>query len=264
MDTKEVNSVNTPLIVSDGCCVHFGNIPALEGVTFSISRGKKVAVVGPNGGGKSTLFNALAGLIPLTEGSLKIDGKSPNEVKGKVSYVPQKDLINWNFSLSVKQVVEMGITTRKVSSLFNSKKTNDKIKKALQDVGLEEKINDNIKSLSGGQLQRVLIARALAQDSEILLLDEAFSAVDIGAQEDIMQLINSINLDGKTILIATHDVNNLEEKFDEVLCLNKHCCAYGDPSEVLTPEVIEEMYGSHTELFMNKSHFKTEENNRYD
>ena len=158
----------------------------------------------------------------------------------------------------------MGITTRKVSNLFNSKKTNDKIKKALQDVGLEEKINDNIKSLSGGQLQRVLIARALAQDSEILLLDEAFSAVDIGAQEDIMQLINSINLDGKTILIATHDVNNLEEKFDEVLCLNKHCCAYGDPSEVLTPEVIEEMYGSHTELFMNKSHFKTEENKSND
>ena len=264
MDTKEVNSVNTPLIVSDGCCVHFGNAPALEGVNFSISRGKKVAVVGPNGGGKSTLFNALAGLIPLTEGSLKIDGKSPNEAKGKVSYVPQKDLINWNFPLSVKQVVEMGITTRKVSILFNRKKINDKIKKALQDVGLEEKINDNIKSLSGGQLQRVLIARALAQDSEILLLDEAFSAVDIGAQEDIMQLINSINLDGKTILIATHDVNNLEEKFDEVLCLNKHCCAYGDPSEVLTPEVVEEMYGSHTELFMNKSHFKTEGNNSND
>jgi len=264
MDTKEVNSVNTPLIVSDGCCVHFGNAPALEGVNFSINRGRKVAVVGPNGGGKSTLFNVLAGLIPLTEGSLKIDGKSPNEAKGKVSYVPQKDLINWNFPLSVKQVVEMGVTTNKVSSLFNRKKINDKIKKALQDVGLEEKINDNIKSLSGGQLQRVLIARALAQDSEILLLDEAFSAVDIGAQEDIMQLINSINLDGKTILIATHDVNNLEEKFDEVLCLNKHCCAYGDPSEVLTPEVIEEMYGSHTELFMNKSHFKTEGNNSND
>jgi ABC-type Mn2+/Zn2+ transport system ATPase subunit len=260
MDTKEVNSLDIPLIISDGCCVHFGSSPALESVNFSINRGKKVAVVGPNGGGKSTLFNALAGLTPLTEGSLTIEGKSPEEAKGKISYVPQRDLINWNFPLSVKQVVEMGITTKKISNLFNRKKVNEKIKKALQDVGLEEKINNNIKSLSGGQLQRVLIARALAQDSEILLLDEAFSAVDIGAQEDIMQLINSINLDGKTILIATHDVNNLEEKFDEVLCLNKHCCAYGDPSEVLTPEVIEEMYGSHTELFMSKSHFKTEEN----
>ena len=248
MDTKEVNSASTPLIISDGCCVHFGNAPALESVNFSINKGKKVAVVGPNGGGKSTLFNAIAGLIPLTEGSLTIKGKSPEDAKGTVSYVPQKDLMNWNFPLSVKQVVEMGLTNRKTISIFSRKKTNNKIEKALENVGLLEKINDNIKSLSGGQLQRVLIARALAQDSDILMLDEAFSAVDVGAQEDIMQLINNINLDGKTILIATHDVNNLEDKFDEVLCLNKHCCAYGDPSEVLTPEVIEEMYGSHNDL----------------
>lgn len=261
MEGEKLNSVNTPLIISDGCCVHFGSAPALEGVNFSINKGKKVAVVGPNGGGKSTLFNALAGLIPLTEGSITIDGKTPDETRGNVSYVPQKDLINWSFPLSVKQVVEMGITSKKLFNVFNRKKINDKITKALQDVGLEEKINDNIKSLSGGQLQRVLIARALAQDSEILLLDEAFSAVDIGAQEDIMQLIDSINLDGKTILIATHDVNNLEEKFDEVLCLNRHCCAYGDPSEVLTEDVVKEMYGSHYEMFKNHTSESHEKHN---
>ena len=260
MDTKEVNNVSTPLIISDGCCVHFGNVPALEGVDFSINKGKKVAVVGPNGGGKSTLFNALAGLIPLTDGSLTIEGKSPEEARGTVSYVPQKDLINWNFPLSVKQVVEMGLINKKTLNIFSRKKINTKIEDALKNVGLFEKMNENIKSLSGGQLQRVLIARALAQDADILLLDEAFSAVDVGAQEDIMQLINSINLDGKTILIATHDVNNLEDKFDEVLCLNKHCCAYGDPSEVLTPEVVEEMYGSHKNLFHNSDTTSTEKN----
>ncbi len=260
MDTKEVNNVSTPLIISDGCCVHFGNVPALEGVDFSINKGKKVAVVGPNGGGKSTLFNALAGLIPLTDGSLTIEGKSPEEARGTVSYVPQKDLINWNFPLSVKQVVEMGLINKKTLNIFSRKKINTKIEDALKNVGLFEKMNENIKSLSGGQLQRVLIARALAQEADILLLDEAFSAVDVGAQEDIMQLINSINLDGKTILIATHDVNNLEDKFDEVLCLNKHCCAYGDPSEVLTPEVVEEMYGSHKNLFNNSDTTSTEKN----
>ena len=260
MDTKEVNNVSTPLIISDGCCVHFGNVPALEGVDFSINKGKKVAVVGPNGGGKSTLFNALAGLIPLTDGSLTIEGKSPEEARGTVSYVPQKDLINWNFPLSVKQVVEMGLINKKTLNIFSRKKINTKIEDALKNVGLFEKMNENIKSLSGGQLQRVLIARALAQDADILLLDEAFSAVDVGAQEDIMQLINSINLDGKTILIATHDVNNLEDKFDEVLCLNKHCCAYGDPSEVLTPEVVEEMYGSHKNLFNNSDTTSTKKN----
>ena len=149
----------------------------------------------------------------------------------------------------MKDVVEMGLTNKNSFYLFSRKKINATIKDSLNNVGLLHKINENINNLSGGQLQRVLIARALAQNADILLLDEAFSAVDVGAQEDIMQLINSINLDGKTVLIATHDINNLEEKFDEVLCLNRHCCAFGDPSEVLTEEVIEEMYGSHNEMF---------------
>ena len=92
-------------------------------------------------------------------------------------------------------------------------------------------------------------------------MDEAFSAVDVGAQEDIMSLISDINLDGKTILVATHDINNLEEKFDEVLCLNRHCCAYGDPSEVLTKDVIKEMYGSHYEMFKNHTSESHEKHN---
>ena len=250
MNNVKKDSLNdTVIIVSDGCCVQLGKTQALDDVTFSIEKGKKVAVVGPNGGGKSTLFNAIAGLVPIVDGSLKIKGMNPEDAKGSISYVPQKDLINRNFPLSVKQVVEMGLINKDSLNLFSRKKINKKIKEALENVGLVEKINENINNLSGGQFQRVLIARGLAQDADILLLDEAFSAVDVGAQEDIMNLISDINLDGKTILIATHDINNLEEKFDEVLCLNRHCCAYGDPSEVLTIEVIEEMYGSHNEMF---------------
>ena len=240
---------DTAIIVSDSCCVQLGTTPALDDVTFRINKGKKVAVVGPNGGGKSTLFNAMAGLVPIVNGSLKINGLSPLEAKGSISYVPQRDLINRNFPLSVKQVVEMGLISKKSLNLFSRNKINSKIKEALENVGLPEKINENVNNLSGGQFQRVLIARGLAQDADILLLDEAFSAVDVGAQEDIMSLISDINLDGKTILVATHDLNNLEDKFDEVLCLNRHCCAYGDPSEVLTKEVIEEMYGSHYDMF---------------
>tara|TARA_B000000532_G_scaffold229410_1_gene209758 strand:- start:165 stop:956 length:792 start_codon:yes stop_codon:yes gene_type:complete len=252
---------NTAIIVSDGCCVQLGNTQALDDVTFSITKGKKVAVVGPNGGGKSTLFNALAGLVPVVNGSLKINGLSPQDAKGSISYVPQKDLINRNFPLSVKQVVEMGLITRNSLNLFARKQINLKIEEALENVGLSDKINENINDLSGGQFQRVLIARGLAQDADIILLDEAFSAVDVGAQEDIMSLISDINLDGKTILVATHDINNLEEKFDEVLCLNRHCCAYGDPSEVLTEDVIKEMYGSHYEMFKNHTSESHEKHN---
>ena len=252
---------NTAIIVSDGCCVQIGNTQALDDVTFSITKGKKVAVVGPNGGGKSTLFNALAGLAPVGNGSLKINGLDPQDAKGTISYVPQKDLINRNFPLSVKQVVEMGLITRNSLNLFARKQINLKIEEALENVGLSDKINENINNLSGGQFQRVLIARGLAQDADIILLDEAFIAVDVGAQEDIMSLISDINLDGKTILVATHDINNLEEKFDEVLCLNRHCCAYGDPSEVLTEDVIKEMYGSHYEMFKNHTSESHEKHN---
>ena len=252
---------NTAIIVSDGCCVQIGNTQALDDVTFSITKGKKVAVVGPNGGGKSTLFNALTGLAPVVNGSLKINGLDPQDAKGTISYVPQKDLINRNFPLSVKQVVEMGLITRNSLNLFARKQINLKIEEALENVGLSDKINENINNLSGGQFQRVLIARGLAQDADIILLDEAFSAVDVGAQEDIMSLISDINLDGKTILVATHDINNLEEKFDEVLCLNRHCCAYGDPSEVLTDDVIKEMYGSHYEMFKNHTSESHEKHN---
>ena len=252
---------NTAIIVSDGCCVQIGNTQALDDVTFSITKGKKVAVVGPNGGGKSTLFNALTGLAPVVNGSLKINGLDPQDAKGTISYVPQKDLINRNFPLSVKQVVEMGLITRNSLNLFARKQINLKIEEALENVGLSDKINENINNLSGGQFQRVLIARGLAQDADIILLDEAFSAVDVGAQEDIMSLISDINLDGKTILVATHDINNLEEKFDEVLCLNRHCCAYGDPSEVLTKDVIKEMYGSHYEMFKYHTSENHEKNN---
>ena len=252
---------NTAIIVSDGCCVQIGNTQALDDVTFSITKGKKVAVVGPNGGGKSTLFNALTGLAPVVNGSLKINGLDPQDAKGTISYVPQKDLINRNFPLSVKQVVEMGLITRNSLNLFARKQINLKIEEALENVGLSDKINENINNLSGGQFQRVLIARGLAQDADIILLDEAFSAVDVGAQEDIMSLISDINLVGKTILVATHDINNLEEKFDEVLCLNRHCCAYGDPSEVLTEDVVKEMYGSHYEMFKNHTSESHEKHN---
>ena len=259
--TKDKVFDNTAIIVSDGCCVQLGNTQALDDVTFPITKGKKVAVVGPNGGGKSTLFNALTGLVPVVNGSLKINGLSPQDAKGSISYVPQRDLINRNFPLSVKQVVEMGLVSKNSLNLFSRKQINLKIKEALENVGLSEKLNKNINNLSGGQFQRVLIARGLAQDADIILLDEAFSAVDVGAQEDIMSLISDINLDGKTILVATHDINNIEEKFDEVLCLNRHCCAYGDPSEVLTEDVVKEMYGSHYEMFKNHTSESHENHN---
>ena len=175
-------------------------------------------------------------------------GTYPSEARSSIGYVPQNNQINWNFPLSVKQVVEMGLIRKNTFSPFSTKKNNKIVEESLSKVGLLERIDENINNLSGGQIQRVLLARTLSQGADILLLDEAFSAVDIGAEEDVMNIINDIKQDGKTILIATHDINNIKEKYDEVLCLNRHCCAFGDPSEVLTEGVIEEMYGSHNQI----------------
>ena len=251
MPTKKNIYESQQIIISDRCCVQYGESLALDDVTFTVTKGKKIAVVGPNGGGKSTLFKALAGLIPLSNGSLKINGLDPLMAKGMISYIPQKDSLNWNFQLSVKQVVEMGLTDKNSLFSFNNKENVKKIKESLNQVGILDKSEENINNLSGGQQQRVLLAKALIQNSDILLLDEAFSAIDVGAQEDIMKIINGSDLKEKTILLATHDINNLEDKFDEVLCLNRHCCAFGDPLEVLTEEVIEEMYGSHNNMFLD-------------
>ena len=252
MNSEQINTKKSrPAIVSAGACVELGNDLVLDDVTFSIDQGKKVAVVGPNGGGKSTLFNAIVGLLPLANGSIKIDGKNPQEAKSLISYVPQKDFMNRSFPLTVNQVVGMGLVNKNTIFNSNNREFKNKISTSLESVGLLDQIDTNINNLSGGQFQRVLIARALTQNAQIILLDEAFSAVDVGAQEDIMNIINKNDLDSKTVLIATHDINNLEERFDEVLCLNRHCCAYGKPSEVLTEKVIEEMYGSHSKMFKN-------------
>ena len=195
----------------------------------------------------------MAGLTPLSHGSLKIKGMEPDDAKSFIGYVPQNNQINWNFPLTVKQVVEMGLTKRNTLNFFSNQKNNQTIKDSLSKVGLLDRIDENVKNLSGGQLQRILLARTLTQGADILLLDEAFSAVDIGAEIDLMKIINDIKEDGKTILIATHDINNIEDKFDEVLCLNRHCCAFGDPSDVLTEEIIEEMYGSHNQILKGHS-----------
>ena len=252
MNSEQINTKKSrPTIVSAGACVELGNDLVLDDVTFSIDQGKKVAVVGPNGGGKSTLFNAIVGLLPLANGSIKIDGKNPQEAKSLISYVPQKDFMNRSFPITVNQVVGMGLVDKNTFFNSNNRESKNKISTSLKSVGLLDQIDTNINNLSGGQFQRVLIARALTQNAQIILLDEAFSAVDVGAQEDIMNIINKNDLDSKTVLIATHDINNLEERFDEVLCLNRHCCAYGKPSEVLTEKVIEEMYGSHSAMFKN-------------
>ena len=232
-------------------CVEFENFLALDEVSFKIPKGVLTGVVGPNGGGKSTLFNALVGLQPIAHGTIFINGNPPEKLLGNVSYVPQKEKVNWRFPLSVNDVVSLGKLKHKpFYKIFNIAKDKE-IEDALRKVGMWHNRTELMVNLSGGQRQRAFIARALAQKANILLLDEAFSGVDIASQKEVLEVLKELRDEGKTILIATHDLNTLSNRFDEVLCLNRHICAHGNPETVFTKEVLIELYGSHEVMLSN-------------
>ena len=216
---------------------------ALFNVNFHIGSGNLVGVVGPNGAGKSTLFDAVAGVLPIARGSVELHGIDGRP--GGLAYVPQRDNINLRFPATVHDVVLMGRYCH--LGLFRQPGRKDKeiVRACLERVGLWERRDALLEENSGGQRQRVFIARALAQEASIILLDEAFSGVDVGAQEGIIQVLQSLRDEGKIVMLATHDLTNLAERFDQIICINRHICAYGPPAEAFTPAVLEELYGSH-------------------
>ena len=219
-----------------------GGHQALTDVTFEVGPGTLMGVLGPNGAGKSTLFDAIAGVLPISQGTVTLRGAATK--RGALAYVPQRDSINWVFPASVEDVVTMGCCH---VGLFRrpGKRDRELVKVCLGRVGLWEQRSKLMTELSGGQRQRVFIARALAQEASIILLDEAFSGVDVGAQEEIVQVLQTLRDEGRVVLLATHDLTNLAERFDQVLCINHHVCACGPPDVAFTSEVLEELYGSH-------------------
>ncbi len=224
---------------------------ALFNVTFCIGPCNLVGVVGPNGAGKSTLFDAVAGVLPITRGKVELHGISNRP--GGLAYVPQRDNINLRFPATVHDVVMMGRYCH--LGLFRQPGRKDRaiVQSCLERVGLWDRRKALIEENSGGQRQRVFIARALAQEADIILLDEAFSGVDVGAQEGIIEVLQSLRDEGKVVLLATHDLTNLAQRFDQIICINRHICACGPPDEAFNPEVLEELYGSHG-IVMAHSH----------
>ena len=234
-----------PRVLVENVTVEFDGYKALSDVTFEAEDGTLIGVVGPNGAGKSTLFNTISGLQPPTSGSVHVSGRTKAR-PDILAYVPQKENINWRFPASVEDVVMMGRGGGRLR-LFHRPNAHDReyMKYCLNRVGMWIHRTDLMPELSGGQRQRVFIARALAQEAEVFLLDESFSGVDVGAQKYLVEVLRELRDEGKVILMATHDLTNLAERFDKVLCLNHHVCAFGPPAKVFTPEVLEELYGAH-------------------
>jgi ABC-type Mn2+/Zn2+ transport system ATPase subunit len=215
---------------------------AIEDVTASFCCGERVAIVGPNGAGKSTLFKAIAGLLPIDAGHICLHGEAPDP-RGRLAYVPQREAIDWSFPVSVGDVVMMGRYGRLGWLRRPGRRDWEIVARSLAQVGMGEHAQVQIGELSGGQQQRVFLARALAQEADILLLDEPFNAVDLATQQATFDLLEELQRQGKTLLAATHDLATVAEHFDQVLVLNRRVIALGAVEAVFTPEVIAQAYG---------------------
>jgi len=188
-----------------GACVEFNGNLVLDDVTFSVGKGVLSALVGPNAGGKSTLFNAIAGIQDIVHGSIFVNGRSPKDSKGSISYIPQRENVNWRFSLTGQEVVDLGLVKNNSLLGFSRKASLEKVRSALERVDMWDYKDQLISEMSGGQRQRVFIARALCQEANILLLDEAFSGVDVASQFGLIDMLrtersreNYINCDSRS------------------------------------------------------------------
>lgn len=238
------HSPGQPVIELEGVSVAYRGRPALEDIHLDIHCGERVAVIGPNGAGKTTLFKAILGLVPLSSGRIRLFGGEVKRGCMRVGYVPQREAVNWDFPITVAEVVMMGRYGRLGWLRQPTAADWAAVHEALAQVEMEAFAGRQIGQLSAGQQQRVFIARALAQEAEVLLLDEPFTGVDVTAQGTLFELIARFRRRNCAVLVATHDLNTVTGNFDRVLCLNRRAIAYGPPQEVFNTGVLSETYGS--------------------
>jgi manganese/iron transport system ATP-binding protein len=241
---KHTHLADAPALVVRDLTVRYGDFLALDHVTFEMQRVERVAVVGPNGAGKSTLFKAISGINKPTSGEISIFGQPPG---GHIciAYVPQRSQIDWSFPVTVADVVMMGRSGKIGLFRWPSKKDWEIVYDALEQVSMRELSTRQIGELSGGQQQRVFLARALAQEAELLLLDEPFTGLDAPSQQAILHILDIVRARGVTALVSTHDLDLAARNFDKMMLLNRRVIAYGPPDQVFVTEKLIEAYGGH-------------------
>ncbi|MBP8251127.1 MAG: metal ABC transporter ATP-binding protein [Herpetosiphon sp.] len=222
--------------------VHYGALCVLDDVSFTTKRGDLVGIIGPNGAGKTTLLKAMLGLVPAS-GRVLVDGKPLGKRDRCIAYVPQISAVNWRFPATVLDVVIMGRFGQ--IGWLRRPRAEDRAKAehALEQVNMVHLAKRPIADLSGGQQQRVFLARALAQEPDVMLLDEPISGVDVPTQEVILHLLRDLSSRGQTILVTTHHLQHLEHHFDALLCLNQRLIAYGEPTTIMTRDVVDATFG---------------------
>jgi manganese/iron transport system ATP-binding protein len=236
------HETDQPILDVNHLTVQFDGHVALEEVTFHLHVGERVAVVGPNGAGKSTLFKVIAGVLSVSSGEVNVYGSSSGR-HSCIAYIPQRSQVDWHFPVSVADVVMMGRAAKMKPFIPPGKHNQAIVKHALETVGMQDLASRQISQLSGGQQQRMFIARALAQEAELMLMDEPLAGLDDPAQESLLLLMKKLQQEKVTIMTATHDLDQAAQYFDRIMLLNRRLIRFGSSKEVLSPENLKVAYG---------------------
>lgn len=245
-------SINNSIVTAKNVSFNYGGQSVLQDVSFDIKKGDYVGMVGSNGSGKTTLLKILLGLLTPIEGEVELFGTTLRNFGewGKVGYVPQNvfrgDL---NFPATVREVVESGhLEVSKRKRILSQFGKNDEIQKALQRAGIEHLSKKRIGELSGGERQKVFIARALVSNPELIVLDEPTTGIDAATEEKFYTFLEDLNHSGITILLVSHDIEAIARQVKTVLCLNRRLICFGKPESLQQPEVLKAMYGGEKQM----------------
>ncbi|MFM8707476.1 MAG: metal ABC transporter ATP-binding protein [Planctomycetia bacterium] len=237
-----------PLLEFHDVTVAYGRRPVLWNVDLEIDDPCLFGIIGPNGAGKSTLLKAALGLVPLAGGAITFFGRPFAEVRGRVGYVPQRETVDWDFPVSVSDVVLMGTYAGLGWFRRPGSRERELARECLDRVGLADVAGRQIGRLSGGQQQRVFLARALAQQAEIYLLDEPMAGVDARSQELIFGVLSELRDAGRLVVVVHHDLRTAASWFDRVALVAMRLVAAGPPADVLIPDNLERTYSGRLEL----------------
>jgi manganese/zinc/iron transport system ATP- binding protein len=237
-----VSSVSAILDVHD-VTVAYHRKPVLWDVDLTLAEPRLVAVVGPNGAGKSTLIKAILGLVPLASGAVRVFGRPVAEQRKRIGYVPQRESVDWDFPVSVSDVVLMGTYGRLGWFRRPGARERECARACLARVGLEDYAGRQIGQLSGGQQQRTFLARALAQQADLYFMDEPLAGVDAATERVIIALLKELRDQGKLVVVVHHDLRTVPQYFDHVVLLNMRVVASGPTAAVFTPENLRKTYG---------------------
>jgi len=235
-------SAHFALVVEDLWASYDGR-PALEAVSFAIEEGCLAGLVGPNGSGKSTLLRSVLGLHRPWRGRVLVFGRPPD--RRQIGYMPQVEVADWALPITVLDVALMGRYGRLGLLRRPGRADRQKAFSALERVGMADKAHRRVQELSGGEQRRTLIARALAQEARLLLLDEPFAGLDAPTQHELLHLFQDLSREGKTLLVATHDLSCVATHFDHAVFLNRRVVAFGPIGEVLNEEVLRQTFQRH-------------------